>query len=412
MQATNRQSGQPGAAHLAGNLRKSMILAFAQVFLVILPVLVPYFQGKGLSMQQVFLLQALFGAIVVTMEIPSGYLADRLGRKGALVAGALLLGVGHSTLLFANDFAGLALFEALLGVAVSLISGADLALLYDTELALGHPGDAPQAVRNLHVAQSLSEAVAAVVCSLLVLWSLQAVVWAQVIVGWVPLMVALWLVEPPVHGAEPARALRVREVFAHLLVNGAVLRLTLLALSLWGLTTFYAVWVLQRYWELNGVSLVWFGWLWAVCNGVSGIAGRYAQAIEARLGITTVLVIIGVLPVVAYVGLAALPLAAALPLSLTFFLARGVGSVVLRDALNRRTPSRFRATANSLASFGFRGAFVLTAPLVGAMLDRSGMVPTLWLLAFGSLLIFAGVIVPLLFAVRELQRAAAPAACG
>ena len=199
-----------------------------------------------------------------------------------------------------------------------------------------------------------------------------AVVWAQVIVGWVPLMVALWLVEPPVHGAEPARALRVREVFAHLLVNGAVLRLTLLALSLWGLTTFYAVWVLQRYWELNGVSFLWFGWLWAVCNGVSGIAGRYAQAIEARLGITTVLVIIGVLPVVAYVGLAALPLAAALPLSLTFFLARGVGSVVLRDALNRRTPSRFRATANSLASFGFRGAFVLTAPLVGAMLDRSG----------------------------------------
>ena len=38
------------------------------------------------------------------------------------------------------------------------------------------------------------------------------------------------------------------------------------------------------------------------------------------------------------------------------------------------------------------------------------MVTTLWLLAFGSLAIFAAVIVPLLFAVRELQRAAPEAA--
>ena len=152
-----------------------MILAFTQVFLVIIPVIVPFFQSKGLSMQQVFLLQALFGGIVVLMEIPSGYVADRLGRKGALVVGALVMGLCPSTLLFASDFTGLALFEALLGVAVSLISGADLALLYDTELALGRQGEAPQAVRNLHVAQSIAEGLAAVVCSLLVVWSMQAV---------------------------------------------------------------------------------------------------------------------------------------------------------------------------------------------------------------------------------------------
>ena len=374
---------------------------------MIIPIAVPFFQSKGLTMQQVFLLQALFGAIVVAMEIPSGYVADRIGRKDTLVAGALCLGIGHSMLLFAQDFTGLAVFEVLLGIGVSLISGADLALLYDTELALGKQGETPNAVRNMHVAQSISEAAAAIACSLLMLWSVQAVVWAQVLVGWIPFVVAMSLVEPPAHGAEHAPALRVREVFAHLLANGSVMRMTVLALSVWCLTTFYAVWVLQRYWQLNGVGLVWFGWLWAVCNGVSGVAGRYAQAIEARIGITTVLVVIGVLPIIGYLALAVLPLADALVLSLAFFVARGIGLVVLRDALNRRTPSRFRATANSLASFGFRGAFVLSGPVVGAVLDRSGMVPTLWLLAFGSLVIFVAVIVPLLFAVRESQSEAA-----
>jgi hypothetical protein len=75
--------------------------------------------------------------------------------------------------------------------------------------------------------------------------------------------------------------------------------------------------------------------------------------------------------------------------------ARGLGLVVLRNALNSRVPSRFRATANSLASFGFRGAYVLTAPIVGAVLDGAGMTMALWLLAIGSLLVLRFVLLPL-----------------
>jgi hypothetical protein len=86
--------------------------------------------------------------------------------------------------------------------------------------------------------------------------------------------------------------------------------------------------------------------------------------------------------------------------SASFFLARGMGLVILRDALNRRVPGSFRATANSLASFGFRGAFVLTGPVVGHVLDLWGMSTTLWLLAGATLVIFAGLILPLLAAAR------------
>ena len=43
------------------------------VFLVIIPVAVPFFQSKGLSMQDVFSLQALFGFVVLLTEVPSGY---------------------------------------------------------------------------------------------------------------------------------------------------------------------------------------------------------------------------------------------------------------------------------------------------------------------------------------------------
>ena len=86
--------------------------------------------------------------------------------------------------------------------------------------------------------------------------------------------------------------------------------------------------------------------------------------------------------------------------SLTFWVARGVGLVILRDALNSRVPGEYRATANSLASFGFRGAFVITGPWVGYAFDLWGMSTTLWLLASGTLVIFVVLIVPLILAAR------------
>jgi len=77
--------------------------------------------------------------------------------------------------------------------------------------------------------------------------------------------------------------------------------------------------------------------------------------------------------------------------------------VVLRDALNSRVPGEFRATANSLASFGFRGAFVLTGPFVGHLLDLWGMDVALLLLAVATLVIFVSLILPLVLAARAVR---------
>ena len=72
--------------------------------------------------------------------------------------------------------------------------------------------------------------------------------------------------------------------------------------------------------------------------------------------------------------------------------------MILRDALNRRVGSEIRATANSLASFGFRIAFAFTAPLVGGALDLWGLDTTLLLLAGASASIFVALILPLILA--------------
>ena len=367
-----------------------------------MPVIVPFFESRGLSMQQIFLLQAVFAVVVLVMEVPSGYAADILGRRITLLVGSVFIALGHTMLLFADGFGGLAVFELCLGIGVSLVSGTDLAILYDSEQALGDDaGRRQELVGRLFTMHTASEALAGVLCSVLLLWSMQAAVYAQVVVGWIPLIIALNIVEPPGERMDSTSHMaNMRMILVHLLRSGPVLRLTFMALSIWSLTTFYAVWLLQKLWQEQGVELSQFGYLWAIYMLVSAASGRLALQAEDRFGATTLLAFVGVLPVVGYAGLAMFGAVGGFVAALTFFVARGLGLVVLRDAFNKRLAGRYRATANSLASFGFRAAFAVTGPFVGWVLDLWGMSVTLSMLAVVSLAIFAALLLPLTLAVR------------
>ena len=390
---------------LEKNVNRTLAIGFFQVLLVIMPVAVPFFQSKGLTMQEVFSLQAIFGLVVLITEVPSGYLADVCGRRNTLVLGALIGAIGHTCLLGAEGFWTLVLFEVCLGISHSLISGADIALLYDTELALGRRKEEQrQVVGRLYSVRTLSEACAGLVCTVVILYAgFNELVWLQVLVGWIPALLVLRLIEPPGERLAPDNHVsNMARICVYLFTHSTVLRLVVLALSIWSLTTFYAVWLLQKVWEVQGIELAHFGWLWAGLTLLAAIAGRWAHRFEELVGPRGVLLFIGLTPVIGYVGMEAWGVVGGLLASTTFFLARGFGLVLLRDALNRRVPSEFRATANSLTSFGFRGAFVLTGPLVGYVFDLWGMGVTLAMLAVVTLVIFAALIVPLIAAVKAI----------
>ena len=395
----------PTRRQLEKNFQRILVLSFFQVFLVLMPIIVLFFESRGLTLPEIFLLQAWFAAVVLVMEAPSGYLADLLGRKRVIVAGTFFIGVGQSILLFAEGFWQLALFESCLGLGLSLVSGSDLALLYDTELSLHEDAHRKRkAVRRLFTTQNISEALAAVTCSVLLLWSMEAAVYAQVAGGWVAFLLTFGLVEPPVTRlARDSHLQNIRTVLRHLLLNGPVLRLTFLALSVWALTTMFAIWLLQKHWQQLGIGIIHFGYLWGVLTFISAVAGRYALSLEDRLGSTAMLLIVGIGPVLGYIGLGALGAVGGVLVSVVFFACRGFGHVVMSDALNKRVSSEFRATANSFANLGFRAAFALTAPLVAGALGLWGMETTFLLLAGMSLLIFATLVVPLIGAASRAQ---------
>ena len=125
---------------LKSNYQKVYLLNASWTFLVLMPVLIPFLKGIGLSMGEVFKLQALYALMVILLEIPSGYLSDIFGRKLILVISGVLHGIGFSLYPFADSFFILVIIQLINAIAMSLMSGTDISLLYDTHVALREKG--------------------------------------------------------------------------------------------------------------------------------------------------------------------------------------------------------------------------------------------------------------------------------
>ena len=104
---------------LRNNLRAVLLLRAGQRFQLIAPILVPFFAHFGQDMQQIFLLESFYALIILLMEIPSGYFADRYGRVMVLRAGGLFWSLSWLSLIRVQDFSGLLGFYVLAGFGIS-----------------------------------------------------------------------------------------------------------------------------------------------------------------------------------------------------------------------------------------------------------------------------------------------------
>jgi MFS family permease len=87
---------------------------------------------NGLSFTQIGLIASIQSIVVVTSEIPTGYIGDRVGRRNSLAIGAGIMLISNASYLVATDFVGFAFTFVTLSFGGTFISGSGSAWLYDT----------------------------------------------------------------------------------------------------------------------------------------------------------------------------------------------------------------------------------------------------------------------------------------
>jgi len=122
-----------------GSLRRELALFYLFRLLgtsyLFVPIFMLFQADRGLSFFERLSLGGIYSAVVVLVEVPTGVLADRVGRRRSMLFGALSMVASCMVALRADDFASFAVAEALAALSMALCSGADSAYLYDLLVA-------------------------------------------------------------------------------------------------------------------------------------------------------------------------------------------------------------------------------------------------------------------------------------
>ncbi len=95
------------------------------------PVFVPFLLERGLNMLDVALLQTTYNLGVLALDIPTGFFADKVGRKWALACANAALVIGTCLLVFGHSLFVFILAELFYALAIAMDSGTHSAYLYE-----------------------------------------------------------------------------------------------------------------------------------------------------------------------------------------------------------------------------------------------------------------------------------------
>lgn len=335
-----------------------------------MPIVVPFYESNGLSMKDIMILQAVYSIAIVVLEIPSGYLADVIGRRKTLIIGAIFGTFGFATYSFSYGFLGFLIAEIILGIGQSCISGADSAMLYDSLLERGEEKKYTRFEGRITSIGNIAEAVAGILGGVLAGITLRAPYIAQSFVAFIALPAAITLVEParkvPLIKAGFMEIVRIAR-FA--LFQDRPLRRNILFSAITGTATLTMAWFAQPFFKYTNIDIMWFGLLWTSLNLTVAITSYTAHYFERKLGQTRSILMISLLIPMGYLALSRFHLSTGLIILYLFYLVRGYATPVLKDYINRITASNIRATVLSVRNFIVRLLFAITGPLLGWIKD-------------------------------------------
>lgn len=337
-----------------------------------------FLQGRGFSLAEIGLAESFFHLAPVTLELPSGSIADLLGRKWSMAASALLMAVSTALMFVAPSLWLLLPAMYLNGAAFAFRSGAQQAYLFDS---LGHEPTGNRFTQLLGklngvayfaiaatsaLGAALAELTYALPFGLTVAFALGAV--------WL----AAGLQEPP-RTVETERGMSgtITEALRIVRGNRQLLALIVFAASLWtvsALVFLYAQAVLaDRGLPTSQIGVV-LGLTTLVTAVGAWLAGRLAGWRSLRFWIIVAAAAIGASGLL----LAGAPLAVAIGGLFLVELFSGSLEPMIAQRVNDVITSAQRATILSVESFLYSVTMIWAFPLFGWTAERWG-----WLPAYG-----------------------------
>lgn len=333
---------------------------------------VPFFLLRaGMSYTQMFTLEAVFSFFLFVFEIPTGVVADRIGRKISLFGGALTFGFGFIIFGISISFPLLVIAEIISAFGMSMLSGADRALLY--ELVVEAESEANCTAINSRY-DAFGTAGMFVAFPIGTLFAASGLVSYHTALGVVFLATGVMLILAGflvLFAHESERVKSGIEGFKFIFKIPALTRFSLNYAVISSLT-FFMYWFYQSLLMKNNFPIRFQGFIPAGFNAGAMILLLSTVFIQKKIGTRNVLFISSIVPAFLYLGVFFVP---GLPMALCAIfgitMLKSFRSPMLNTLMNGHIESGNRATVLSGVSMLERIITTLFYPLVGMVTDIS-----------------------------------------
>ena len=351
------------------NILALYLVKLSKWFTLVMPIIVLFYEEHGLGLQDVFILKSVYSIAAVTLEIPSGYLADVWGRRKCLIMGCILFFCGYLCYAFTATFTAFLMAELLLGIGQTLVNGADSALLYDTTVHYKRENQYLRYEGRITMIGNFAEALAGIFGGLLAVYSLRFPFYGQAIIAFMGIPAAFVLKEvTSTHKIQSPFSAIIR-IIKYSLFTNRQLCYNIMYSGVIGAATLTMAWFVQPVLMHLKTPTSYFGIIWTILNLTVGIAALYSDKIEKYFGMKKMNLLILVFIVGGYIALAYNLSYVGLVVLFIFYIFRGLATPILKGYINQITFSDMRATVLSIRNFVIRLIFAAIAPFIGWLND-------------------------------------------
>jgi len=385
-----------------GNVWRLFTAQALLMFILWVPIWVVFLQRKGLSLSEIGLLEAGAWVLTAAVEIPTGAIADRWGRKTSIALGSLAYSIAMFLILADALSPAFLLGYALWNSSFAFVSGADSALLYDSLKADGRASEAAKQSGRYAAIEQGSQGIAALLGAALATVDITLCFTICGVLGLVATALVLSVKEPPQFSEQEERLgywANLRTAIGIAARHGAVRSLLLLSAAFAVVPLIVYYFLLQPYALAVGLPLASLGLVVVGVQLMSVLASWFASRAERRIELGAIVGVGGLLVVAATAMLAARPSIPSVALMLVVAMVPALVGPLLLTRINDLIPSGQRATILSLSAvvselgtaaavpllLTIAGAFGAALAIGGASVLFAVAVAPLWVLSRAAL---------------------------
>jgi MFS family permease len=352
------------------NVRLWYLTTFFSYSAFLLPVWVIFnTEYLGLSNTQAFLLGVLPYGLSAFFEIPTGAWSDRYGRAKIYKLGTALYILSVFSLVLFKDFYVLFAFQIVGAIGLAMQSGGLEALVHDSLAEKDRDEQYASINGRRQATLFMSRVVTVLFSGVIYQYDPRAPILASSIMNVIGLAVSFGFEEVRHEIATASTNLKHMKETWKIFTKNRLLLIFLILIAVHSYVSEALFGFYQPYFKSIDVEISSFGFYYAIISSLSAIGAIIVARTLQKIGAYIVMTFL-MLSVVCTLGLllfqnTVIALVSLVPSSIAF----GFIQVTMKTYIQKQTPSRYQATALSIASFAQTIMFFISIIMLGVLLD-------------------------------------------